>query len=117
MAMNMYVADHDKFPKADRWVEELDEYLAPQHLKCPSDDSGAKCSYGMNWGFSGKPTSATKDAGKQVIFYETANPGDNPRGGKTDVASPPRHLGGNSYGYVDGHAKWCREPVGDEVQW
>jgi prepilin-type processing-associated H-X9-DG protein len=117
VAMNLYLADHGQFPKADRWVEEMEEYGVLGRLKCPEDTSDAKCSYGMNWGFSGKPESAIKDAAKQVIFYETAHPGDTPRGGKTDVASPPRHQGGNNYGFVDGHAKWCQEPAGDEVQW
>jgi prepilin-type processing-associated H-X9-DG protein len=118
VAMNMYLADYDRFPKADRWVEALAEYgVTERSLKCPDDDSDAKCSYAMNWGFSGKPASAIKDAANQVIFYETANPGDTPRGGKTDVASPPRHLGGNNFGFVDGHAKWSLEAAAEELQW
>ncbi len=109
-AMNIYVADHGKFPKADQWVSELEEYLgSPDALKCPDDPSEAKCSYGMNWALSGKPLSSVKNLASKVVIYETAHPGDCPRGNKSDVASPPRHDGGNTYGYADGHAKWLSE--------
>ncbi len=119
LAMNMFLADYDRFPKADQWVDVLGDYVKNDAVyKCPEDKSDARCSYGMNWGLSRKPTSAVDDASRKVAIYETARPGANPMGGKTDVVSPPRHQGGNNYGFVDGHAKWCREPVPpEEVDW
>lgn len=118
VAMNMFVADYDRFPKADQWVEALRDYVKNEGVyKCPEDKSDARCSYGMNWGLSRKPASTVEDTGRKVVIYETARPGANPMGGKTDVVSPPRHLGGNNYGFVDGHVKWCREPAPPEVDW
>jgi prepilin-type processing-associated H-X9-DG protein len=46
------------------------------------------------------------DPESTVIFYETAHPGDNPSGGPEDVVTPPRHNGGNNYGFADGGADW-----------
>ncbi len=73
----------------------------------------------MDWGLSAKALSSVKDPSRQVVVYETAHPGKNPAGGKTDVASPPRHMGGNNYGFADGHAAWIPEPATEtqKVQW
>nr|NIQ99670.1 hypothetical protein [Gemmatimonadales bacterium] len=30
-------------------------------------------------------------------------------GGRADVTAPPRHLGGNNFGFADGHAGWVPE--------
>ena len=107
MAVQMYGADYDKFPKADKWVDVLDEYVANRNVfHCPEDKSGARSSYGFNWGLSGKKGSVVKDPAKRVVIYETAKPGQTPRGGRADVVTPGRHEGGNNYGFADGHAQW-----------
>lgn len=118
LAMQMYLADYDQFPQGEGWVEALTDYgTSDRVLKCPDDQSGARCSYGMNSGLSGATVSVMGDPGRKVVIYETARPGDNPTGGKSDVASPPRHMGGNNYGFGDGHAKWCRDPDEEAVEW
>jgi prepilin-type processing-associated H-X9-DG protein len=110
LAVQMYVADNDKFPEADKWVDQLTDYLANEEvLKCPEDKSDAKCSYGFNASLSGKSAAEIADPSRLVVIYETVEPGDCPSGGAEDVASPARHIGGNNFGYADGHAKWCRE--------
>jgi len=107
LAMNMYLADYDAFPPADQWTTALEDYVKNEAVfKCPSDPSDAKCSYGMNAGLTAKPVSAIEDLARAVAIYETAHPGDCPRGGKDDLVLPGRHLGGNNFGFVDGHAKW-----------
>ena len=106
-------ADADRtghFPKADRWTTALGPFVSdPEVFRCPDDRSEAACSYAMNWAFSGKPKSAGRDADRQVLIYETADSGPCPRGARTDLASPPRHLGGNNFGLLDGTAKWLPE--------
>ena len=110
LAVQMYAVDNDRFPDADKWVEQLQEYIRNESvLKCPDDQSKAKCSYGFNSALSGKSPADVLDPSQVVVIYETAHPGDCPSGGEDDVASPPRHLGGNNFGYADGHARWCHE--------
>jgi prepilin-type processing-associated H-X9-DG protein len=115
LAMQMWLADHeDEFPKTERWVEELMPYLRNEDvLKCPADESGARSSYALNRAVIGKTLQDVEDASELVVFYETASPGQNPAGAPGDIVSPARHLGGNNFGYADGHAMWAHE--GQEV--
>lgn len=111
LGMQMWLADHDdRFPTTERWVDELMPYLGNEGvLKCPDDESGARSSYALNKAVIGKRLTDVEDPAGLVVFYETAHPGENPVGGPEDVVSPGRHLGGNSFGYADGHAMWVRE--------
>lgn len=118
LAMQMYLEDYNgRFPEADRWVEALAEYMRDESvLKCPDDDSEGRCSYGMNAALSGKTLDEIGDPSGVVVFFETASPGDNPVGGAADIVDPPRHLGGNNYGFTDGHVVWLEEAPGFEVE-
>jgi len=78
-------------------------------LKCPGDESGARSSYALNRAVIGKRVTDVEDPAGLVVFYETAHPGENPVGGPEDIVSPARHLGGNNFGYADGHAMWVGE--------
>ena len=49
---------------------------------------------------------------EQFSFFE-ADLGKEPLlGGAADLARPPRHQGGNVFGFMDGHCKWYQ--TGDE---
>jgi hypothetical protein len=107
LAMQMFSVDNGRFPSADKWVDEIKPYLANDvALKCPEDKSSARCSYGMNKALSKLAVKKIKNLSEVVAVYETAHPGRNPSGGKSDVISPPRHHGDNNFGYADGHAQW-----------
>jgi len=110
MAAQMFAVDNaDRFPAADKWVDQLEPYVRNEAIfKCPEDRSEARSSYGMNWALSRKQASKIKNLSDVVLFYETAHPGDTPRSGASDVVSPPRHQGGNNYGFADGHARWSK---------
>ena len=118
LAMQMYLVDYDdQFPEADGWVEALADYIGDESvLKCPEDDSEARCSYGMNAALSGRSVGELENPAEIVVFYETASPGDNPVGGAEDVVDPPRHPNGNSYGFADGHAAVSEEAPSFEVE-
>jgi prepilin-type processing-associated H-X9-DG protein len=112
LAMQMYLADNeDGFPPADQWVAALSDYRKNEEvLKCPDDESDAACSYAMNAALDGKSMTSIRDPVSVVVFFETANPGDNPVGDVSDVVSDGRHDGGANYGFADGHASWHGEP-------
>jgi len=115
-AATMYAWDNDGYvPPADRWVTVLAEYMKgpDTDLRCPEDHSRALSSYAINSALAGRRFGGR--AGKQllevgdlldvgdeavVLFFETAHPGDNPAGGRTDVVSLPRHPDGNCYGLL-----------------
>ena len=110
-AATMYAGDNDGYlPPGDRWVSALSEYIRDPHiqLRCPEDHSTGYSSYAINSAVAGTrfivpgPGLPLLPAGYEgvVLFFETAHPGDNPAGGRTDVVSPPRHPDGNCYGLL-----------------
>jgi len=103
-AMESYLADHDnRYPSADRWVQELRPYVEDAELfKCPEDTSEASSSYAMNSALSGKSADDVQDPEATVLFYETSHPGPNPSGGSDDIADPARHVDGNNFAFVEG---------------
>jgi prepilin-type processing-associated H-X9-DG protein len=107
LAMLMFADDHDGIlPNADTWKDDLLPYIKnAKLLQCPSDISGAKCSYAMNAALSGKKSREIANPGQTVLLFESAKPGLVTSGRATDVATPPRHSGGNCFAFADGHAK------------
>jgi hypothetical protein len=59
----------------------------------------------MNAALSGADITAIPNPEQVVLFYETAHPGDNPSGGRDDVA-PQCHQDGSNYAFVKGLARW-----------
>jgi prepilin-type processing-associated H-X9-DG protein len=104
----MFTEDHDgRFPHPDSWVDELDEYVRNRDVfRCPADGSKeVNCRYAMNAQLRGMRVSDLADPANTVVFFEAARPGPCPLGGPGDVASPPRHAGGNNYAFADGSAR------------
>jgi prepilin-type processing-associated H-X9-DG protein len=64
----------------------------------------------MNAALSGKKLSEIANPGQTVLLFESAKPGLVTSGRATDVATPPRHSGGNCFAFADGHAKCQKEP-------
>jgi hypothetical protein len=102
-AMDSYLVDHgNRYPSADRWVEQLRPYVEDAKLfKCPEDSAEGFSSYGMNAALGGLSPEEVADPEWTVLFYETAHPGANPSGGADDVADPARHFDGNNFAFVD----------------
>ncbi|MFB3879803.1 MAG: hypothetical protein ACE149_01000 [Armatimonadota bacterium] len=117
-AMDSYLEDHGNvYPSADEWVEALRPYVEDESMfRCTEDTSDGFCSYGMNSALSGTSPDDVADPETTVLFYETANPGDNPSGEVYDVVNPPRHVDGNNFGFVDGSvAAYGQEEMGELV--
>jgi prepilin-type processing-associated H-X9-DG protein len=84
----------------------MDYMRDPCTLKCDQEKSDQRSSYGMNARLSGVRVRNPESYPDLLVIYETAHPGNSPYGGPGDVVSPPRHLGGNNYGFADGHVRW-----------
>jgi len=110
-AMLMFAQDHhNTLPKADTWAADVMPYLDDaKMLQCPSDKSGTKTSYAINAAVSGQSLGSIKDPAMTVLLFESGQPGSVTCGGASDVATPPRHSGGNCYAFVDGHSTWGQE--------
>jgi prepilin-type processing-associated H-X9-DG protein len=120
LAILMYSDDHNAtFPDADRWVEEIQPYIAAgkagQLLHCPSDKMKGHVSYAMNSALSGISEDKITEPGNTILIFETSQPGPSPHGGIEAVAKPGNHTGGTNCGFADGHAKWIRSDIIDDL--
>ena len=110
LAQLMYAQDHDeRFPPADRWCDVTYPYIKSWELHhCPADT--AEFGYAMNHKLSRLELGYVYDPARTILLYESetgrknecdqsGRPGDS-------LPDPPRHRGGSSFGFVDGHAKW-----------
>lgn len=106
LAIQMYAADHDgHFPMADRWCDSLSEYVMDRDVyRCPSAQD-LVCGYAYNAALSGSTLAEIADPVNEVSVFES-NAGWNAAGEWELVTPTPRHLGGDTWGYVDGGAYW-----------
>jgi prepilin-type processing-associated H-X9-DG protein len=109
LAELMYASDYDElYPPANRWCDATYPYIKSWELHhCPADT--AAFSYAMNHKLSRVSLSKVAEPMHTICLYESStgrknecdqhgSPGDS-------VPVPPRHQGGNNFGFVDGHAK------------
>ena len=117
LAFQMYLADNDDaFPATASWRPLLEGYLKNDDvLVCPEAEDG-RGYYAYNSALSGRTLNDLERPEGVVIAFET----DAARmlsGGPELLPEEPRHLGGDSYGFADGHASWSRrESVQTEDQ-
>jgi hypothetical protein len=116
LAVQMYVADNDDhFPPARDWCDVLDEYVANRDLfRCPQARKGTQWAYACNSLLSSKSMYDLADPPATVVVFES-DAGKNAAGGPKLLPDEPRHLGGDHYGFADGHASWLkRKPAGED---
>jgi len=116
-ALNMYLTEHDEFPpQADRWGESLDEWVGnSDKYTCPNSPQ-ARSAFAYARILSTGGWKAVADSGRQVSIFES-DAGWDAAGGKELLPRTPRHLGGDNYGFVDGHATWFPRTAVDELGW
>jgi prepilin-type processing-associated H-X9-DG protein len=115
MAVQMYKTDWDNsYPLAENWNEAIGEYVRPSVAQksssklsgvwvCPAAKS-KEPAYALNEMLAGVSEKDVNFPAETVGIYESL-PGRNQVGGATLLPSPPRHHGGNSIGFADGHVK------------
>lgn len=107
LAFLMYAQDYDQVsPLPGNISEAIHPYCRNDALwHCPAwkpDRPG----YALSRTVPGKQLAQFPKPAGQFSFFE-ANLGKKPLlGGAGDLARPPRHRGGNVFGFMDGHCKW-----------
>jgi hypothetical protein len=73
--------------------------------------------YGVNGNCRDLSGSAMDDPATYLVIFES-DLGGSVSGGPEALAAKPRHLGGDNWGFADGHAKWfTRTPDNPLIQW
>jgi cell division septation protein DedD len=110
LASLLYALDHGgKLPDANKWCEQLMDYLGDgQILRCPSAPE-QECGYAMNAALSGVELEKLQAPADTVLFFDSHLGTLNAAGGREAVCAPGRHGGGNCYAFADGFAKWLAE--------
>jgi prepilin-type processing-associated H-X9-DG protein len=115
LAVQMYVADNDDhFPPAANWSDVLDEYVKNRDVfQCPQARGGP------GWNYAYDPLRASRsmydlaDLANTVAIFES-DADRNAAGGPELLPDEPRHLGGDNYGFADGHASWLKRKSAGE---
>ncbi len=112
MAVQMYVSDYgDVFPPAAGWCDTLLEYVRNEDVyRCPEAE-GLSCAYAYNAALGQAMEADLAHPAHTVVILES-DLGWNATGGGALLPAEPRHLGGDNFGFADGHVQWLgREKV------
>ena len=107
LALQMYMSDNDdRLIAADDWCGDLEEYVRNYDVFVCPVAGDLDCAYAYNSDLSGADLSFFSDPMSTVAIFES-DLGWNASGLPQDILpSEPRHLGGDNYGFLDGHAQW-----------
>jgi len=85
LALLQYVQDHnERFPRAERWEDELAPYLKGMPLTLESRD-GVPHRLAMNMYLSGRLDADLPEPSRVIALYETRDPHRNAQGAPTDA--------------------------------
>jgi prepilin-type processing-associated H-X9-DG protein len=131
LALRMYAEDWDgALPDGEAWCDSLLPYVdGGDAFHCPEAPAHLECAFAYNRSLGDTPHGAPADPMNTVAIFES-DAGWNAAGGPELLPVKPRHLGGDNYGFADGHAVWMprksqqvdgerawgKHPVGD-VTW
>jgi hypothetical protein len=107
-----------QFPEAATWVQDIHPYLPPdteQLFSCPvADEPGVGFAYNASLGRAKLEGAAA--ASSVVVLFES-DVGLNAAGGPELLPDVPRHLGGDNYGFADGHSAWIMRKQNPDGTW
>jgi hypothetical protein len=105
LAVQMYQADWNVFPDGAQWCDVTGEYTkGAQVYACPSAPA-PRCAYAYNAALSRQAAASLPDPGQTIALFESDR-GWDAAGDESLMCAKPRHLGGDNWGYADGHAQW-----------
>jgi prepilin-type processing-associated H-X9-DG protein len=118
-ALSAYVVSNDRYPPADRWMDEVIQYNSPddvtrkenwKRFRCPTSTGEDEYGYAMNAELSGALRPLEKDkaewarAEKTPFIFDSSDTSRNAHGSLSLLPKPGRHDGKNNMLYADGHA-------------
>jgi hypothetical protein len=121
LAIAKYAQDWDeRLPPARRWVDAISErHLKrddiPQIFRCPK--SSSPFSYAFNISLDRVSILQVGYPSETVLLFECDASSLNAFGDQPDLPQRPRHLEGDIYAFVDGHAKWIRRSNVFNLRW
>jgi hypothetical protein len=121
LAIAKYAQDWDeRLPPARQWANVISErYLKreamPQVFRCPKSPS--PFGYAFNISLDTLPISQIDYPSETVLLFECDASSLNTFGDQTNLPQRPRHLDGDIYAFVDGHAKWMRRSNAPKLHW
>ena len=115
-----YSADWDEtFPPSSQWAALSAKYVekasVPSAWHCP--ESAFPFSYASNQAIGGQAMKTMDDLYATVYQFESDASDWNVAGGKANLPPTARHNGGNTYGFLDGHVKWCNFHGLNQARW
>ena len=121
LAIAEYVQDWDeRLPPAQRWADAISERhlqrdVMSQVFRCPK--SSFPFGYAFNAFLDSVPVSQVDSLAETVLLFECDSSSPNAFGDQTNLSQRPRHLEGDIYAFVDGHAKWIRRSNVSYLRW
>jgi prepilin-type processing-associated H-X9-DG protein len=117
LSLQMYTADNQGFlPSADQWRDQIMDYVKNEDLFVCMESTGTPITYAYNRQISALKLKKIRQPDKVIAFYEsdTAAP---TAGGPELLPDIPRHLGGDNYGFADGHVQWLPRKQNPDGTW
>ena len=116
-----YSADWDEtYPPSAQWAGLCDGYMKKASIPssawhCP--DRAFPFSYASNRAIGGQTLKDMNDLNATIYVFESDAGSWNVSGGKGNLPPTSRHSGGNTYGFMDGHAKWLNQYGVNQANW
>jgi hypothetical protein len=119
-AAMIHVFDHDRYPSADGWVNDLvasvgDPAIVADLISSPFEDSGSR-TVAINSAVAGRATAELSAPSETVLFFECATNGPL-AGGHELLPSKPRASRGFVVIYADGRAVYLAPNEVDALRW
>jgi len=116
LAVQMYLSDYDDvFPPAETWCDATAPYIRNRAVYLCPEMRDVPCGYGFNTGLDSLPLRRLVNPEYTIVIFET-DVGWNATGQLERLRDPPRHRGGDSFGFADGRGQWVgrRELLDDK---
>jgi prepilin-type processing-associated H-X9-DG protein len=129
-ALAKCAVEHGVFPASGDWLEAISPYVPGHDVRvfqnCPAA-ADLRFAYAYNIALSGLAYSSLEDPGRTIVVFES-DLKVRAAGIPELLPDKPRHLGGDNYGFADGHVQWikrkklpngswAKEPDADWVIW
>ncbi len=116
-ALRMYSMDYDEhLPPAERWCTATQPYVGSKDLyRCPALEAGY--GYALNRNLDEARASEVSVPARVVVVFESSAQVANAADTGQSLCEPPRHPGGNCFGFLDGHVAAIKTSDRSRLGW